>query len=70
MRRVNDILAISILILTAVLLAALGLKAYHTYVESEELERQEEEQAYTRKFMPAMKRLIQESRRCWQRFRS
>lgn len=45
MRRVNDILAVGILVLTAVLLAALGLKAYHTYVESEELERQEEEQA-------------------------
>ena len=45
MRRVNDILAVSILVLTAVLLAALGLKAYRTHMESEELERQEEEQA-------------------------
>ena len=45
MRRVNDILAVCILVLAAVLLAALGLKAYRTYVESEELERQEEEQA-------------------------
>ena len=40
MRRVNDILAVSILVLTAVLLAALGLKAYRTHMESEELERQ------------------------------
>ena len=44
MRRLNDILAVCILALTAVLLAVLGLKAYHTHVESEELERQEEEQ--------------------------
>lgn len=45
MRRANDILAVCILVLTAVLLAALGLKAYRTHMESEELERQEEEQA-------------------------
>ena len=45
MRRVNDILAVCILVLTAVLLVALGLKAYRTHMESEELERQEEEQA-------------------------